>query len=209
VKILVIGGTSGIGKRVVEEALGRGMQVRAMARDVADLGERPGLEPFAGDATEADDVDRALDGVDAVVQALGIGPAPKPWQRVRLFSRSTDVLVPAMQRRGIARLVAVTGFGTGDSKKALSAVERLGQSALLGNAYRDKDRQEMTITASGLEWTLVRPTLLTNTGKRGRYQVLTAGNWRNGMISRADVADFIVTAVQDRSYVGQAVVLAR
>jgi uncharacterized protein YbjT (DUF2867 family) len=114
-----------------------------------------------------------------------------------------------MQARGIARLVAVTGFGTGDSKTALSTLEKLGQTALLGNAYRDKDRQEATITASGLEWTLVRPTLLTNTAKRGRYQVLTAGNWRNGMISRADVADFIVTALADRSHVGQAVVLAR
>jgi uncharacterized protein YbjT (DUF2867 family) len=209
VKVLVIGGTSGIGKRTVEAALSRDMDVRAMARDVSGMSERPGLEPFAGDAIEPDDVDRALDGVDAVVQALGIGPAPKPWQRVRLFSRSTDVLVPAMQARGIARLVAVTGFGTGDSKTALSALERLGQSALLGNAYRDKERQEMTITASGLEWTLVRPTLLTNSAKSGRYRVLTAGNWRNGMISRADVADFIVTALADRSYVGQAVVLAR
>ena len=210
-KILVIGGTSGIGRKDVAEALERGHEVRAMARSAVSLpADDARLEPFAGDATRAEDVAAALAGVDAVVHTLGIGSRiVRPWERVTLFSRSTEVLLQEMRRAGVRRLVAVTGFGAGDSRTALSTLERIGREAVLGKAYRDKDRQEMAITASGLDWTIVRPTLLTNTGKSGKYQVLGAGQFRNGVISRADVAHFIVTALEDRSHLRQAVVLAR
>ena len=209
-KILVIGGTSGIGRKVVDEALSRGHDVRAMARGVDEMLPADRLEPVQGDATRPEDVARALEGVDAVVDALGIGSRVlKPWERVTLFSRSAAALVPAMRDAGVSRLVAVTGFGAGDSKTALSLIERIGTAAVLGKSYRDKDRQERTITASGLDWTLVRPTFLTDSPKSGRYKVLLAGKWRNGVISRADVADFILNALEQDSYVRQAVVLAR
>ncbi len=209
-KILVIGGTSGIGRKVVEEALARGHTVRAMARSADEMAVAEGLEPIQGDATHPDDVARALEGVDAVVDALGIGSRIlKPWERVTLFSRAASVLVPAMREAGVSRLVAVTGFGAGDSKTALSLVERIGTAAVLGKSYRDKDRQERTITASGLDWTLVRPTLLTDGPKSRRYKVLLAGEWRNGVVSRADVADFVLNALEQGSHVKQAVVLAR
>lgn len=209
-RILVIGGTEGIGRATVDEALERGHTVRAMGRSADKLpSDRTRLEPFTGDATRADDVARALDGVEAVVQALGLGPTPRPWQPIRLFSRATEVLVPEMRRTEVTRLVTVTGFGAGDSRTALSGLERVAQGALLGNAYRDKDRQERTITASGLDWTLVRPTILTNAPRSRRYRVLGAGHWRNGLISRADVGHFVVTALEDGSHLREAVVLAR
>jgi putative NADH-flavin reductase len=210
VRILVIGATSGIGRKTVEEALARGHTVRAMSRGAASLAATDRLEPYPGDATSEQDVDGALEGVDAVVQALGLRTSRiAPWQRITLFSRSTDILIQAMRKAGLSRLVAVTGFGAGDSRTALSGPERIGHRALLGPAYRDKDRQEMSITASGLDWTIVRPTILTSGGKSGRYRVLRAGEWRNGLVSRADVADFIVGALEDGTCIREAVVLAR
>lgn len=210
-KILVIGGSSGVGRKVVDEALSRGHVVRAMARHVDALpADIEGLEPFAGDALDASAIEHALTGVDVVVQALGVGRVIlKPWDKVTLFSRSTEVLIGAMKRTGRRRLVSVTGFGAGDSRLALSGPERIGHRALLGKAYADKDRQEMLITASGLDWTIVRPTILTNGGRSGHYRVLTAGNWRNGLISRSDVADYILDAVERGLHIGEAVVLAR
>ena len=71
--ILVIGGTSGIGRKVVDEAIARGHGARAMGRSADALPQSiTSLEPFQGDALDADDVRRALAGIDAVVQALGI-----------------------------------------------------------------------------------------------------------------------------------------
>ncbi len=51
----------------------------------------------------------------------------------------------------------------------------------------------MRIRRSSLTWTLVRPGVLTSGAATGRYQVLIEpSEWRNGLISRADVAHYIV-----------------
>ena len=69
--------------------------------------------------------------------------------------------------------------------------------------YDDKDVQEWIIKSSGLDWTIVRPGLLTNSPATGHYRVLTASkDWRFGVISRADVADFLVRQIDDRALIG-------
>jgi putative NADH-flavin reductase len=113
VQILVIGASKGIGLETVKTALAAGHRVRAFARSAQGIGlANPNLERFSGDATRAEDVRAALDGVDAVVQALGV-PVRDLLGPVRLFSDATNVLIPAMEKAGVRRLVAVTGFGAG------------------------------------------------------------------------------------------------
>ena len=64
--------------------------------------------------------------------------------------------------------------------------------------YADKDVQERIIRRSRLDWTIVRPTILTNGPRTGTYRVQTdPRNWISGFISRADVADFLVTQIDD------------
>lgn len=67
---------------------------------------------------------------------------------------------------------------------------------LLGRAYDDKSEQAHLIEASDLDWLIVRPGVLTSGPLSQAYRVLTQpGDWRNGMVSRADVADFIVSRI--------------
>ena len=208
IHVLVIGASKGIGLETVKTALAAGHRVRAFARSAEsiDLTDQ-NLERFSGDATRAGDVRAALDGVDAVVQALGV-PVRDLLGPVRLFSDATNVLVPAMERAGVRRLVAVTGFGAGDSREAMGFLQRLPFRLVMGRAYDDKDAQEIRIRRSGLDWTLVRPGILTNGAATDRYQVLDQpSSWRNGRIARADVAKFLVQQVEGGSYVGKAVVL--
>jgi NAD(P)H-binding len=74
---------------------------------------------------------------------------------------------------------------------------------LLKRVYDDKDVQEWIVRSSGLEWTIVRPGLLTNRPATGRYCVLiTSKDWRFGAISRADVADFLMRQINDRALIG-------
>ena len=157
-----------------------------------------------------DDVAAALDGATLVIQALGVKERPGMlWEDERLFSRATATLLPAMQAAGLSRLITITGYGAGDSAKAMSLPVRLGHKAVLGRVYEDKTRQEELITASDLDWTLVRPTLLSDGALSKGYKVLVdADAWHMGVISRADVAHFVVLAARDGSHVGEAVVLA-
>ncbi len=207
---LVMGGTSGIGRLVVEEAPKAGVPVRAFSRS-ADACTLPGsAEAYAGNALDVDDVSAALDGVDLVVQALGVKERPGMlWEEETLFSNATGTLLPLMNKKGIKRLITVTGYGAGDSADTMSSLARLGHKAVLGKVYADKTRQEEMIKASDLDWTLVRPTVLTNTPASQRYSVLTdPSSWHMSVISRADVAHFVVRAGREGSHLHQAVVLA-
>ncbi len=206
--VLVIGASKGIGLETVKAALAAGHGVRAFARSAADIAlAEPGLERFTGNALEAGDVAAALDGVDVVVQALGV-PASNLLGPVSLFSEATNRLVPAMERAGVRRIIAVTGFGTGDSRAAIGLLQRVPFRLVFGRAYDDKDAQEMRIRKSGLDWTFVRPGVLTPGSATGRYKVLTdPRSWRNGLIARADVAHFIAGEIERPTHVKQAVVL--
>ena len=183
--ILVIGASKGIGQAVCQAAVANGHTVRAMSRG----GRMPGnvgrnCEAFAGDARKADDVARALDRVDVVVQTLGLPPSLdlilKP---VTLFSEATRVLLPEMKKAGVNKLVSVTGFGAGDSRSAINVFQKLPFKLLLKNAYDDKSIQETLIAGSDLDWLIVRPGVLTNGTVSGKYRVLSKPSaWRNGII---------------------------
>lgn len=211
-RILVIGASRGIGRQAVDAGLARGHRVRAFSRGGLEPAPgEDGFEDVRGDARDADAVRAALEGVDAVVLALGIPRSFATYTReVTLFSRATQVLIGAMEAAGPRRLLAVTGFGAGDSREAMSTLEQIGHRALLGRPYADKDRQEALIEASALDWTLVRPVILTHGGPSGAYKVLDdPATWRNGLISRADVADFLIREAEEGAHLRRAVVLAR
>ena len=77
----------------------------------------PKLEKLEGDALDQRTIDRALAGVDAVIQTLGVSPTPEMiFSGTRLFSVATRILVNAMEARAIKRLISVTGLGAGDSR---------------------------------------------------------------------------------------------
>ena len=198
-RILVIGGSQGIGLAVCQIAVANGHVVRAMTR----RGRLPetvsdNCEAFSGNARSAADIARALDGIDVVVQALGVPPSlDLVFKPVSLFSEATRVLLPEMMKAGVKKLVAVTGFGAGDSHEAINILQRLPFKMLLKNAYDDKSIQEALIAESELEWLIVRPGVLMNCPVSGKYSVLSRPNeWRNGIVARADVADFIVQRIE-------------
>jgi putative NADH-flavin reductase len=209
--IVILGATSGIGACAVEEALRQGLSVRGFARSAEKMAKRDGLEPVAGDARDPDDLARAVQGARAVIYALGIKERPAMlWEQESLFSQSTEVLVDVMATAGVTRLVAVTGFGAGRSRAAMSSVEKLGHGLILGRVYADKSRQEELIMNSTLDWTIARPVILTKGARTGRYRVLgQPADWRNGLISRSDVAEYLVRSVVEGLNIHEDIVLAR
>ena len=210
-RVVIIGASRGIGLETVRALLQRGHEVVAFSRGATQVGiDHPKLSRIAGDATDAADVRTAIADMDAVVQALGVpmnfklltGP-------IDLFSSATRVLVPLMEEMNINRLVAVTGFGAGNSASTISCFQRIPFNIVFGHAYRDKSLQEQLIKESTLDWTIVRPGVLTNQPQRKPYKIrFTPSDWRNGLISRAAVADYIASAIDDPRTIGAEPVLA-
>ena len=207
-RVLIIGASKGIGLERTRQALAAGYRVRALARSAAGIPlSDPKLEKLVGDALKTRDVEAALIGVDVVIQTLGVGLRDL-FRPVRLFSDATRVLIPAMAAKGVKRLICLTGFGAGDSRASIGPLQMLPFQIVFGRAYDDKTMQERLIKESGLDWTIARPGVLTNGPRTGRYKILSeASRWRNGIISRSDVADFLVRQIEDQAYVHQAPVL--
>ena len=196
--ILVIGGSRGIGQAVCQAAVAQGHMVRAMSRSGKPLATvDKNVNAFKGDALNAADVARALEGIDVVVQALGVPPSlDLVTKSVTLFSEATRILILEMKKAGVEKLVSVTGFGAGDSNASINILQRLPFKILLGRAYDDKSIQEDLIEKSDLDWLIVRPGVLTSGPASAKYKVLTKSDeWRNGIVSRADVADLILKRI--------------
>ena len=200
--VLVIGASRGIGLETVKRPLGAGHSVRALSRSATAIRlHDPKLGKLEGDALDRDTIERALVGVDAVIQTLGVSSAPELiFSGTRLFSAATRVLVKAMEASAVRRLICVTGFGAGDSRGRGGLLYNAALRLFLGRVYADKDVQERIIRRSRLDWTIVRPTILTNGPRTGAYRVLIdPRDWTSGSISRADVADFLVAQIDDAS----------
>lgn len=197
-KIIVFGASRGVGFQVVQQALEQGHEVTAFARNVSELPQHPKLHIFQGDALDPASVALALEGQQAVVCALGAGNTGQGSVR----SAGTAAIVQAMQAQGLRRLLAVSSFGVGDSRKGLIANAAW---LFLRAALEEHERQEKAITESGLDWTIVRPTGLTNDPKTGQYKLGTSGR---GRIPRADVADFMVKQLSSADYLRKAVTIS-
>lgn len=194
-KIVILGATGPTGRHIVSQAVSRGHDVTVLVRSLEKAADLKGAKLVVGDARDENALRQALRGRDAVISALGT-PA-SPFREVSLLSTSTKALVDAMKVEGLSRLVAITGMGAGDSRGHGGALfDHVIFPLLLRKVYADKDRQEEIIRASGLNWTIVRPTILTNTTGTGSVRALTElQGFHGGNISRADVATFVLDQV--------------
>lgn len=196
-KIAVFGASRGVGLEVVRQALEQGHSVTAFARNPS-FPENLDLEVVRGNALDLEVVSKVVQGQDAVVIALGTGSQAGDQTR----SQGTAHIVQAMQQQGVRRVVAVSSFGVGDSRKGFIANMAW---LFLKAALEEHERQEKTLMESGLDWTIARPTGLINDAKTGAYKVGSSGR---GRIARADVADFILKALADPAYIGKAPVIS-
>ncbi|WP_407157906.1 NAD(P)-dependent oxidoreductase [Bradyrhizobium sp. STM 3557] len=199
-KILVLGATGGTGRLIVSEALARGYDVTALVRSPEKGSDLKGAKLIVGDARDEQTLREAVKGRDAVVSSLG--SSASPFREVTLLSTATRALVSAMKAEQVSRLVCITGIGAGDSAGHGGFVfDKLIFPLLLRNVYADKNRQEAIIGDSGLDWVVVRPSVLNDKPGGHTTRALTdLADFHGGTISRADVARFVLDQVRDNSW---------
>ncbi len=201
VMVALFGGTGRTGGRVLGRALGAGMGVRALVRDPAKLGvESPFLTVVRGDVLDAAAVDETVAGSDAVLSLFGQVKGSSPT----LQTDGTQLIVDAMRQHGVSRVVTLSGGGLsapldvpGVPDKIISFLLR----ATAGHVLADAEGHLRVLQDSGLDWTVVRGPRLTEKPGEGSYRVGWVGVNASTHISRDDLADFILTQVEDRSFV--------
>lgn len=206
--ILVVGGTKGIGLETVKLALARGHKVTAMARRPERMTlSHESITKFKGDILDPESVNLAVSGKDAVIIAIGAGPTREP---VTLFSKGTANVLEAMRAQKVERLISVTGIGAGDSRgHGGFFYDTILQPLLLKTIYEDKDIAEQLIVDSDSAWTIVRPGFLNDEASAANYRVIgDMTDVISGDISRADVAHFMLAALEADTYLGSTVLIS-
>ena len=196
-KLAIFGATGGTGLEVVKQALAAGHVVTALPRTPAKLNlYNPALTVVQGDVLDSAAVEQVLAGANAVICSLG-NTANNPDFVV---SAGTQVIVDAMQKLTVRRLIVVSSIGVGDSKDQVPFFFKALMKRVLKKAMQDKERQEQIVRASSLDWTIVRPGGLTDGPQTGAYKSGTDPKITAGQVSRADVADFVLKQLIDATY---------
>ncbi|MEM8848904.1 MAG: NAD(P)H-binding protein [Pseudomonadota bacterium] len=204
-RIAVLGATGGVGRLIVDRLLDIRLSVTAQTRLAARLADRAGhAKVVAFDPTRPDGYPSFLEGADAVVFALGA----KTLRATTLFSDATRHLLAAMAQAGIKRLVAITGVGAGETRgHGGFTYNRLIFPLITGRIYADKDRQEAAITASDLDWTILRPAPFRDAMPEAPMEIVTdiPADLQLTGITRAEVADMAVRCLTDGLHIKQKV----
>jgi putative NADH-flavin reductase len=209
--LVVFGATGGVGRLVVQEGLERGHHVTAVARNPAALaGTHNRLTVVPGDVRDPTAVSSAVAGQDAVVWAVGGHDAlrtmlARSQRSADLCTAGTTNILEAMEHHAVRRLVAVSSWGVGESIVRVPLFFRFVIFPLvLRDELADKERQEALIRASMLDWTIVRPSRLTDGPKTGRYRTGSALRYHTSAhLSRADLAVYLISILAQGETVGQ------
>jgi uncharacterized protein YbjT (DUF2867 family) len=210
-KLTVFGATGGIGGHAVRQALDAGHTVTAVVRDRARFEmTHPALEvATVHGLTDPEVLRPALEASDAAISGVG----PRGRKDGPVASSATRGILRAMEASGVQRFVAVSAVPVGPVPEGESFVNRRILlpfiSAFARDVYVDLAEMEDEIRRSATQWTIVRPPKLVNKPLTRRYRTVVGGNVPRGYaISRADVADAMLAALDDPAALGQAVGVA-
>lgn len=200
-KIFISGGTGFVGGHLIRELLRRGHELRLLTHQRKQTVE--GIEQIEGDVSRPDTFEAAVNGCDAVINLVGIiREFPSKGITFRkLHVQATDSMLLTARRAGVRRYLQMSALGT--------------RPDAVAEYHRTKWQAEELVRASGLEWTIFRPSLIF--GPKDAFvnmladqlrlapvmPVIGSGNYRLQPIHADDVARCFVLALEMPQTVGQ------
>jgi putative NADH-flavin reductase len=210
-KVAIFGASGRTGLLLTERCLAAGHEVTALVRTPAKFRFRDQVRVVLGGAFDAAAVRQTVEGAEVVLSALGA----RSLRREEVLERAVPLIVAAMRQTGVRRIVALGSAGAlEDSLKKQPAwrrwfVKNIVYNTFLKWAVASQVSQWKTLAASGLDWTMVMPPMLTEGKARGKYRVDGEALPRGGSrIARADVADFMMQQIASPTWVGKGVYVA-
>lgn len=215
-KVLILGATGRTGKLILEEALNQGYEVRCMVRDPKKIEiNNSKLKVFKGSPEIVTDLETAIKDCHGVISALNISRTSDfPWSKLRtpptFLSSVMKNIISLSERIGIHRIVICSAWGVGETEKEIPGWFRwFIKNSNIGVAYKDHERQENILKTSTLDWTIIRPTGLTNFDN-DKIIIESYGNEPKPKltISRKQVARFMVDALKREELIRKAPVIS-
>lgn len=201
-KIVVFGAGGQVGSLLVEYALADGHAVTAFVHRHHHLPDHPSLTIIQGDVYNTGDVTRAIDGANVVMSALSSWGTKKK----DVLSAAMKSIIPAMQQRGVKRIISLTGAearAAGDHLGIIHRFAHFGIGIVGGPVLRDGERHIQLLEQSNLDWVVVRsPIMRTSTSQGYALSLDRPLPW--ALINRPAVARAMVDQLTDDSHLRQA-----
>ncbi|OFX84011.1 MAG: hypothetical protein A2W99_03325 [Bacteroidetes bacterium GWF2_33_16] len=213
-KILVLGATGRTGKYVIEEALKRGYEISAIARNPEKIKDFK-IDITQGTPYDYETLEKAIIGCDAVINTLNVSrKSDNPWASLvapkDLISKSASNAIKAMEKSGIKRFVALSAIGAGRSWKTSPGILKFIVSiSNLKHAFIDHGKQEAILENSLIDYTICRaPMLLNKTNLTGAIATPEGINPPSSVLSRNSAAEFFINIIEKKEFVRKTVNLS-
>lgn len=206
--VTVFGATGAIGSLTVTELLEHGHTVTAHARNATKVPPTwtDHVRVVIGEMSDAETIDRAVDGADVVVSTLG--PSMDRKATGLPLVEGTRLILEAMKRHGVTRYIGQATPSVLDPREKPTMLTRLIgflPRTFMRRAYDEILGMTGPVLASDLDWTIVRFMAPKDTPKRGNVRVGFFGTDKLGFaVSRADIAAFTAAQVDDTTYLRRA-----
>lgn len=209
-RLAIFGATGRTGRDAVRQAVSRGHEVRALARDWSGrTGAMPSVAYREADIL-GDDLSVALGGTDAVISAVGVGLSPRALlDPPPLHTEGTRAILAGMRAAGVPRLIVVSAcFVAGrDRGPPLFRAASVG----LDPVFTQMGEMEHILRRTeGVDWTAVRPAWLLNAPLTATYRV-TSDTPPDGLYRTrtADLAHFMLDCAEHGTWSRRTPAIAR
>jgi len=204
-RITIFGATGATGRMLTQQALTKGYEVVACARNPTKLDiEDEKLKIVRGELSNQSDIEESIKGSDAVISILG----PTGSSKGLPISKGMQNILQAIQKCNLKRIIAtatpsaVDPHDTFDLKFKLAV---LMVTLFIPSAYQDIVKTAEAIRATDLDWTIVRLPLLNSKPKQGQLNASYIGQGKvNLHLSRGDLVDFLLSQIEDDTYIQKA-----
>lgn len=195
-KIVVFGGTGNVGELVVTKLLNKGKSVVVLTRQ--EKQSPSNLDFVVGSVLDENLVEKILNPNDKIIIVLGANNSD-----LDIMSKGTANILFAMNKKGVKRVICLSTHGAGESWDYLpdNFKEIILADDFFSASFKDHTIQEEYVKQSRTDWTIVRPTQIVSGGDNGIFTINQLNENSQFQITNSDVAQFIVTELEEDKYI--------
>ncbi|RGE46166.1 NAD-dependent epimerase/dehydratase family protein [Comamonas testosteroni] len=210
-KVALIGATGFVGAGVLQELLQRGHEVVVLVRHPEKFPVREHVQIIKADVLHADEVRRAVAGVDAVISAYNAG-----WTNPHIyddFMQGSRAIAEGVKAAGVKRYLVVGGAGSlfVNGQQLVDSPDF--PTAIKPGATAARDMYTELQKEADLDWTVLSPAVgfhggsaaqakgRTGSYRSGKDEPLMNADGTPGDISVQDLAVALVDALEQGQYI--------
>ncbi|SFT48465.1 Putative NADH-flavin reductase [Algoriphagus locisalis] len=207
-KIAVIGGTGKSGVYLVKELLRQNFKIKLLIRNPEKIPTaHPNMEVILGDVLDKNALQELISDCGGLISTLGAGI---PYSEPTLFSQATKLILEVLVAHNIRRYLVVTGLNVDtefDQKQASTKAATEWMYANYPVSTKDRQLEYKLLSASKLDWTLVRLPLISQTDEAPEIS-FSLTDCPGQHISATSLARLLIESFNNGAYIKEAPFIA-